>query len=71
MLYIVEVTLNAETLGHELNRMRIWLDHMKFETAGFKRVPDTDICRIDFKGELQARAFAQMFSGEILDRTAA
>ena len=71
MLYIVEVIVDGGNLSRQLAQMQAWLDHMYFETAGFRQVPGTNSCRVDFSDELEARAFAQAFSGELLSRTAA
>jgi hypothetical protein len=71
MLYIVEVAIGAGNLALELNQMRTWLDHMKFQAIGFRQIPGANICRVDFEGEQEARAFAQAFAGQVLNRTAA
>jgi hypothetical protein len=71
MLYIVEVAINAGNLAQELSQMRTWLDHMKFQAIGFRQIPGANICRVDFEGEQEARAFAQAFAGQVLNRTAA
>ena len=71
MLYIVEVAIEAGKLAHELSQMRTWLDHMKFQAIGFRQIPGTNVYRIDFEGEQEARTFAQAFAGQILNRTAA
>jgi len=71
MLYIVEVTLDAGHLAHELSQMRTWLDHMKFQAIGFRQIPGANICRVDFQDEPEARAFAQAFAGQVLNRNAA
>jgi hypothetical protein len=71
MLYVVEVTVDAGNLAHELSQMRTWLDHMKFQAIGFRQIPRANIWRIDFEGEQEARAFAQAFGGQLIDRTAA
>jgi hypothetical protein len=71
MFYIVEVIIDAENLTPQLGQMRSWLDHMKCEAVGFRKIPERNICRVDFEGEEEARAFAEAFSGQILYRTAA
>jgi hypothetical protein len=70
MLYIVEVATDAGDLAQALSQMRTWLDHMKFQTIGFRQQPGINICRVDFKSEQEARAFAQAFAGQVLTRTA-
>lgn len=71
MLYIVEVTIDAGNLSYEMGGMRMWLDRMRFEAIGFRQIPNADICRIDFKGEPEARAFARAFAGQVLSSRAA
>jgi hypothetical protein len=71
MLYIVEVAIDAANLAHELSQMRTWLDHMKYQTVGFRQIPGASTCRVDFQGEPEAIAFAQAFAGQVLNRTAA
>ena len=71
MLYIVEVAIDTEDLAHGLSQMRTWLDHMKFQAIGFRQIPGANICRVDFKSEQEARAFAQAFASRVLNRTAA
>ena len=71
MLYIVEIATNAENLAIELNQMRTWLDHMRFQAIGFRQVPGANLCRVDFQTEPEARAFAQAFAGQVLNRAAA
>jgi hypothetical protein len=71
MIYIVEVAIEAGNLARELGQMRTWLDHMQFHAVGFRQMPGANICRVDFEGEQEARAFAQAFAGQVLNRTAA
>ena len=71
MLYMVEVAIDVGNLGLEFGQMRTWLDHMKFQAIGFRQISGTNICRINFEDEQEARAFAQAFAGQLLNRTAA
>ena len=71
MLYMVEVAIDVGNLALEFGQMRTWLDHMKFEAIGFRQIPGTNVYRVDFEGEQEARTFAQAFAGQILNRTAA
>jgi hypothetical protein len=71
MLYIVELVIDAGNLALELGEMRTWLDHMKFQAIGFRQIPGTDICRVHFENEQQARAFAKAFTGRLLTPSAA
>lgn len=67
MLYIVEIPVSADRLAVELSQMRTWLDHMRYQPAGFRHsaVARTAVCRIDFTIEPEARAFAQAFGGRL------
>ena len=71
MLYIVQVAVQPGNLAHEFSQMRTWLDHMKLQAIGFRQIPGTNICRVDFESEQEARAFAQAFAGQLLNRAAA
>jgi hypothetical protein len=71
MVYVVEVGVAAGNLAGELTQMRTWLDHMKFHAIGFRKIPGKDVCRVDFQGDQEARAFAQAFAGRVLNRAAA
>ena len=71
MLYMVEVAIDVGNLALEFSQMRTWLDHMKFQAIGFRQIPGTNICRINFEDEQEARAFAQALAGQLLNRTAA
>jgi hypothetical protein len=71
MLYIVEVAVDPESLAHELNQMRTWLDHMKLQAVGFRKIPGANFCRVDFENADEARAFAQAFGGRLPSGTAA
>jgi hypothetical protein len=70
MHYIVEVAIEAGNLALELSQMRTWLDHMKFQAIGFRQIPGANIYRVGFEGEQEAKAFAQAFTGQVLNRTA-
>lgn len=71
MLHLVEIAIQPQNLAHELSQMRIWLDHMKFQVIGFRQIPGANICRVDFEKEREARAFAQAFAGQVLNRAVA
>ena len=71
MLYIVELVIDVGNLALEFSQMRTWLDHMKFQAIGFRQIPGTNICRIHFENEQQARAFAKAFAGRLLTPSAA
>ena len=69
MLYNVEVAIEVGKLAHEFMQMRTWLDHLKFQAIGFRQIPGTNLYRVDFEGEHEARAFAGAFAGQVLNRT--
>jgi len=70
-VHIVEVAIEAGKLAHEFSQMRTWLDHLKFQAIGFRQIPGTNVCRVYFEGEQEARAFAQAFAGQVLNLIAA
>ena len=70
-MHIVEVAIEAGKLAHEFRQMRTWLDHLKFQAIGFRQIPSTHVCRVYFEGEQEARAFAQAFAGQVLNRISA
>jgi hypothetical protein len=70
-VHIVEVAIEAGKLAHEFRRMRTWLDHLKFQAIGFRQIPGTNVCRVYFEGEEEARAFAKAFAGQVLNRISA
>jgi hypothetical protein len=70
MRYIAEVTIDAEKLARELSQMRMWLDHMKLEPIGFRKIPGANMYRVDFEREEEARAFARAFAGRVCNRAA-
>ena len=71
MPHFVEVAIEPGNLAHELSQMRTWLDHMKIQVIGFRQIPAANICRVDFENERGASAFAQAFSGQVLNRAVA
>jgi hypothetical protein len=71
VLYIVEVAIGAGEMARELSQMRTWLDHMKVQSVSFRQIPGTNVYRVDFEGEREARAFAEAFAGQVRNRAAA
>ena len=67
MLYIVEIPISGEPqrLMDDLNQMRTWLDHMRYQPIAFRQLP-TGVCRVDFTDEAQAKVFADAFAGQLL-----
>ena len=70
-MHIVEVAIEAGKLAHEFRQMRTWLDHLKFQALGFRQIPGSNVCRVYFESEQEARAFAQAFAGQVLNRISA
>lgn len=68
MLYTVEVRFIGNDLPTFMSQMRTWLDHKHFEPDGFRysRGSPTTACRLDFKTEEDAVAFAKAFGGRVL-----
>jgi hypothetical protein len=72
ILHIVEVRSAGDDMGASMILMRTWLDHRRFEPDSFCQLND-DLgicCRLEFKVESEAVAFASAFGGRIVERTA-
>jgi outer membrane lipoprotein-sorting protein len=69
---VVEVSLTEDDLVGEMNRMRAWLDHRRFEPSSFTLSPAAGrkIVRVLFKSENAAAAFAAEFGGRPLSSAA-
>jgi hypothetical protein len=74
MVYIVEIAVAEHGLPEQMNQMRAWLDHQRYAPSRF-RVSDagtqTAGCRVYFKAEDEAVAFARQFGGRVLGNLAA
>ena len=68
MRYVVEVPVAADDLYEQMNRMRGWLDHQRFEPSVFRlsQTDDRQVVRAFFKVEAEAAAFAAEFGGSVL-----
>jgi hypothetical protein len=68
MLYIAEVAVTEDDLDEQMNRMRDWLDHQRFEPSVFRlsQTDDRQVVRAFFKAEGEAAAFAAKFGGSVL-----
>jgi hypothetical protein len=68
MRYVVEVPVAETDLYEQMNRMRGWLDHRRFELSSFRlsRAENRQIVRVVFKSESEATAFAAEFGGLLL-----
>lgn len=69
MAYVVEIQVADDNLTERMSRMRTWLDHQGFEPSSF-RFSDGGVlprvCRVNFKSEREATAFAKEFGGHLL-----
>lgn len=68
MVYTVEVRLIGDDLRTFMSQMRTWLDHQRFEPDGFRcsRGSPVTACRLEFKAQEEAAAFAKAFGGRVL-----
>ncbi len=66
MLYTVEIPVSADRLGDEMVQMRTWLDHLGYQAVAFRSARGFRACRIDFRNDAEAGAFAQVFAGRVL-----
>jgi len=68
MGHVVEVPVADENLHDQMNRMRGWLDHRRFEPSSFRlsQVSDRQVVRVAFKSESEAVAFASVFGGSLI-----
>jgi len=67
-MFLVEIRIpNEDMLTEEMQAMRTWLDHRRFEPATFRYTfaPPAGVFRIDFTDEAQAAAFAAAFGGRV------
>jgi len=67
MLYVVEIRRGREELSTLMARTREWLDSQRFEPDAFRCTTDQEglTCRLEFKVESEATAFAAAFGGEV------
>jgi hypothetical protein len=68
MRYVVEVPIAEDDLYEQMNRMRAWLDHQRFQPSNFRllQAGDRHVVRVLFKSESEAVAFATEFGGSLL-----
>jgi hypothetical protein len=69
-VFCVNIKISPEgILQEEMDNMRIWLDHQRFEPATFRqsRIGSGIVFYIYFAQEGQAAAFARAFGGTIVD----
>jgi hypothetical protein len=68
MRHVVEVPVAGENLYDQMNRMRGWLDHRRFEPSSFRlsQVGNRQVVRVVFKSQSEAMAFAPEFGGSLL-----
>ena len=67
MLYVVEIRRGRDELSTLMARVREWLDSRRFEPDAFRCTTDeTNLtCRLEFKTESEAAAFAKAFGGDV------
>ena len=67
MLYVVEFQREREELSTIMARIREWLDSQRFEPDAFRCTTDQErlTCRLEFKVESEAIAFAEAFGGDV------
>ena len=67
MLYVVEIRRGREELSTLMARTREWLDSQRFEPDAFRCTTDQErlTCRLEFKVESEATAFAEAFGGDV------
>ena len=67
MRYAVEVPVAEDDLYEQMNRMRGWLDHQRFEPSSFRllRTDTQQVVRVVFKIASEAAAFAAEFGGSL------
>jgi len=65
MRYAVEVPVAEDDLNEQMNRMRGWLDHQRFEPSSFRlsRAGNRQVVRVLYKTENEALAFTAEFRG--------
>ena len=68
MRYAVEVPVAEEDLNEQMNRMRGWLDHQRFEPRSFRlsRAGNRQVAHVIFKTKNEALAFTAEFHGLLL-----
>jgi hypothetical protein len=67
MLYVIEIRRGREELSTLMGRIREWLDSRRFEPDAFRCTTDDGgvTCRLEFKIESEAIAYAKAFGGEL------
>jgi hypothetical protein len=73
MVYIVEIVVTENGLSERMSQMRAWLDHHRYQPSRF-RVANVGAqppgCRVYFRAEAEAAAFARQFGGRLLSTLA-
>ena len=67
MLYVVEIRRAREHFAEAMSSVREWLDAQRFEPDAFRSETDdaTVTFRVEFKFELEAKACADAFGGQV------
>lgn len=64
----VEIRLIGSNLANTMREMRMWLDHRKLAPQGFRQstCPGGLALHVEFRGQIEAVAFADFFGGRVL-----
>ena len=67
MLYVVEIRRERDRLAETMSAIREWLDDHRFQPDAFRCTTDDEgiTCRVEFKVESEAIAYAKAFGGEV------
>ena len=67
MLYVVEIRRERDRLAETMSGIREWLDDHRFQPDAFRCTTDDEgiTCRVEFKVESEAIAYAKTFGGEV------
>ena len=67
-MFLVEIRIpDKDVVPEHITTMRLWLDHHRFEPDTFrcKKLGVGTVCRVEFKVEAEADAFAKAFDGRV------
>ena len=67
-MFVVEIRIpSKDVLPQRMTTMRLWLDHHRFEPDTFccTNAGGSIVCRVEFKVEAEANAFASAFDGRV------
>jgi hypothetical protein len=67
-MFLVKIRIaDKDVVPEHITTMRLWIDHHRFEPDTFrsKKVGVEMVCRVEFKVEAEADAFAKAFDGRV------